>query len=195
MWSKMRTFWGGVTVWCALVFWAQVPAYADDITDCIASEPVRQVAACSRIARNPEVSQRNRGLAFYNRGRGNLSRRHFKTATSDFSRALRFLGEDPQAYFGRGVAYVHRGEYVRAVKDFSSAVDLDPSFVKAYYNRAFAYERLGESNLARSDHRRVLELDPTLENSQKALDRLSAAFNGHACAGVAASGQGCRQQT
>ncbi len=190
----MRTFCGGLAILCALIFWGQAPAQADDVSECIASEPVRQVAACTRIARSQDISLRNRGLAYYNRGRGNLSRRHFKTATSDFTRALRDLGEDAKSYFGRGVAYVHRGDYVKAVQDFSSAVELDPSFVKAYYNRAFAYERLGEHNLARSDHRRVLELDPTMENSQKALDRLSAAYDGSACRGVFALGQGCRNQ-
>lgn len=169
----MRMFAVAVVGGLCILFALPEVAVADEWEDCVRLDGAEQVVACNQVLAIPGLSLRNRGLAFYNRARGNLGQEFFKSATTDFSRAIRDLGEDYLAYFGRGVAYVHRQEYSNAVRDFSKVIELNPDHVKAYYNRAFVYEQLGENELAIEDHREVLRRDPTVERSQEAIERLS----------------------
>jgi len=76
---------------------------------------------------------------------------NIKSATDNFTLAIRLNPQDSRAYFNRGCTVGKNGDNFGAIQDFSNTVHLNPSNTQAYVNRGIAYHRLGYEQAAISD--------------------------------------------
>jgi tetratricopeptide (TPR) repeat protein len=77
--------------------------------------------------------------------------RDIKSATDNFTLAIRLNPQDERAYFNRGCTCGKNGDNLGAIRDFSNTVHLNPNNSQAYVNRGIAYHRLGYEQSAISD--------------------------------------------
>jgi len=140
---------------------AATPAAAGnerDWDDCNADDPVRSLAACTRILAGK--NENNRALAYYNRGyvykiKGDLDR-----AIADYDKAIRLEPKAAAFYYDRGVAYHASGSVNRAIADYNKAIRLDPRSSQAYRARGLAYLYGGAPVKALADVSQASEIDP-----------------------------------
>jgi len=155
---------GGV----AALFLVASPALAEsdrDWDDCNADDPVRSLAACTRILLGGE--EKKRALAYFNRGyvykiMGDLDR-----AIADYNKAIRLEPKAAAPYYDRGVAYHAKGNLGRAIADYNKAIRLDPNSAPAYRARGLAYLYRGALGQALADVTQASEVEP--KNAYNAL--------------------------
>ena len=80
--------------------------------------------------------------------------------STDFTRAIDFKPDYPQAYFNRGLAYDIKGEHDLAIKDYTKAIQLKPDDANAYHNCGSAYGAKGDFDHAIENYTRAIELKP-----------------------------------
>jgi Tetratricopeptide repeat len=98
-------------------------------------------ATPSGVSRNCETSTSTGswalGIAYYNRGKGYLSKGEFDSAIVDNTKAIEIDPLYAAAYTNRGTAYGGKGEYGRQIADYSKAIEVNPKYAWAYEARAW----------------------------------------------------------
>jgi len=139
-----------------------VPAARADLAiDCAESTaPLERIEFCTRVIKDPEISDIERSRAYNNRGLAYEALGRIDTALDNYNIAIDLDPGSAPAFNNRGNIHATRGELRRALEDHTEAIRLDPDYSHAYYNRAVDLEEIGEPTLAIEDYTRVLEIDP-----------------------------------
>jgi len=112
------------------------------------------------IIESGEVSKKNLGNAFYNRGNAYYYLGAHGKAIEDYSRALVLDPGHAEALYNRGNSYADVGDHDRAIEDYSQTIRIRPDFDAAYYNRANSRLRTGDLLRAIEDYRKAYSLNP-----------------------------------
>src|SRR5262245_47707481 len=121
------------SVWVAgLVTGFAGPAAAreDAWQACIGGDVYLKLSACTHII--PSLSERNRVVAYYNRGLAHHQKADYDRAIRDFDEAIRLDPKYAHAYYNRGLAHHQKADYDRAIRDFDEAIRLDPKYAHAH---------------------------------------------------------------
>jgi tetratricopeptide (TPR) repeat protein len=146
-------------------------AWADRYSDCSRSRYLDlTIRGCTQvIERGKWESQKDRAVAYHNRGLAYYRKGELDRAIADYAEAIALNPKYVKAYTGRGNAYKNKGEYDRAIIDYTKAIALDPNYVPAYGNRGLAYQKKGDKEQAIADYRKALEINPSDEKAKGAL--------------------------
>jgi tetratricopeptide (TPR) repeat protein len=93
---------------------------------------------------------------YYQNGLQKYEYKDFTGAVSDFTLAIKFKKNFPEAYFLRGLVYgkeMHK--YGKAIKDFTKAIKLKPDYAEAYFNRGVTHRILDDIKRACSDWKKA----------------------------------------
>ncbi|MDA3942656.1 MAG: tetratricopeptide repeat protein [Bacteroidetes bacterium] len=93
-------------------------------------------------------------------GRIDLSEERFFESIRNFNTALRYNGDNFEAYFLRGVAKFNLSDYQGALDDFSKTLEIHPLYVRAWHYRGITHDRMSNYFDAKADFARALEIDP-----------------------------------
>jgi len=104
--------------------------------------------------------------------------KEYKSATNDFSGALKFRPDDKEAYFGRGVAKMQMYQYKAAVSDFTRAIALDSLYADAIEYRGISYASFDRMKEARQDLEKAAKLNPEAEKSLRRYGKGSSMVRG-----------------
>jgi len=148
--------------------------WADRYSDCSQSaEPDRSIRGCTAIIeRGKRENQKNRAVAYWNRGNAYSLKRELDQAIADYTEAIKLNPEFTLAYYGRGSAYRDKGEYDRAIADADKVIEINPQDPEAYSNRGSAYVAKGDKERAVADYRKALQIDPSNQMAKIALKML-----------------------
>jgi Flp pilus assembly protein TadD len=91
--------------------------------------------------------------------------KQYKSATSDFSGALKYRPDDKESLFGRGVAKMQMYQYKSAVGDFTKAIQLDSTYADAWEYRGISYASFEKLADARRDLEMATKLNPDAAKS------------------------------
>jgi len=131
-----------------------------DVATCQKSEDVdARIAACSRSIEKTK-DEKNRALAYANRGVARLAKLEIDEALNDANRSVQI---EP-TIFGhhvRGMVYLWQGASDRAIKDFTRAIELKPDMAVSYSGRCLCYQFKDEQERALEDCNRAVQLAPT----------------------------------
>jgi tetratricopeptide (TPR) repeat protein len=131
-----------------------------DRDDCIADDPARTIAGCTRIVEDLSESAKIRALAHVSRGLAYLGQNDLDSAITNFTDAIRLDPKNANAYDNRGQAFTGKGDYDHAIADFDQAVNLDPSDASALNRRGIAWGGKGEVDRAIADFSRAIAVAP-----------------------------------
>ncbi len=112
------------------------------------------------IIESGEVSKKNLGNAFYDRGNAYYYLGAQGKAIEDYSRALVLDPGHAEALYNRGNSYADVGDHDRAIEDYSRTIGIRPDFDAAYYNRANSRLRMGDLLRAFEDYKKAFSLNP-----------------------------------
>lgn len=90
-------------------------------------------------------------LAYYNRGLAYANDKRLNLSIEDFSAAISINQRFDMAYNNRGAAYFLLGRYDMAFEDFNQAIALNKKNSEAFINRGYLYLKTGNTMLARPD--------------------------------------------
>jgi len=96
---------------------------------------------------------------YYQNGLRKYDYKDFSGAVSDFTLAIKYNDNFPEAYFLRGLVYgkeMHK--YRKAIKDFTKAIKLKSDYADAYFNRGVTHRILDDIKRACSDWKKAEEL-------------------------------------
>jgi tetratricopeptide (TPR) repeat protein len=160
-------------------------ASQNDYDDCMQhADPDRTIAGCSRIIDDIGESNRNRRIAYDNRGTAWHIKGNNNRAIADYSEAIKLNPKDALAYDNRGTAWRDEGDLHRALADYSEAIRLDPHDAPAYNNRGNIWRESGDNKRAVGDYTEAIRLDPkfALAYSNRALAWSAIGDSDHAIA-------------
>jgi tetratricopeptide (TPR) repeat protein len=133
---------------------------ASDVATCQKSEDLdARIAACSRSIEKTK-DEKNRALAYANRGVARMLKSELDAALKDANRSVQI---EP-TIFGhhvRGTVYQRQGATDRAIKDFTRAIELKPDMAVSYSGRCLSYQFKDEQERALEDCNRAVQLAPT----------------------------------
>jgi tetratricopeptide (TPR) repeat protein len=98
---------------------------------------------------------------FINRGNARVTKKDYKNAIDDFSKALQLDPRNVTALVRRGAIYAETGDFDRAWRDCNAAFQVDSNHASAFLLRGGLYEQKNNLDSALSDLNRSVELDPT----------------------------------
>lgn len=104
---------------------------------------------------------------------GDMTRRQYVAALSQYDAAARLRPADPAIQNGRGVAYKDLKQYPKALRAFQQALALDPSNAQVQNNIGVLYELLGNRVQAVAAYKKALVLNPRLEVARRNLGRFA----------------------
>lgn len=107
-----------------------------------------------------DLSPKNRGTVFYNRGNARKNQGDLSGAVLDYTRALEHRPDYDKAFYNRGNTKDDQGDFPGAVADYTRAIEANPGHALAYGNRAFTYKKMGELEKAKADSEKALAIDP-----------------------------------
>ena len=94
----------------------------------------------------------------------------FKTAASQFEKALPNAGNEPEVIYLLGYSQFQNGDYKKAIGNFSKVISLDPQSVSAYYYRAKANNNMSvNKELELSNNNRAELLRSAIGDNTKAI--------------------------
>jgi tetratricopeptide (TPR) repeat protein len=120
----------------------------------------RTVAGCTAIIDDIGESNRNRRIAYDNRGAAWHHKRDNDRAIADYTEALHLNPKEAIAYNNRGTAWRDKGNLDRALADFNQAIRLDPNDAAAYNNRGNVRHEKSDNKAAVADYTEAIRLDP-----------------------------------
>jgi len=106
------------------------------------------------------ATQRISAVDYLKRGHAAYGQKDYKSATVEYSEALRLRPAYTNAYMSRGNAYYWSGEYGLAITDYNQALQVTPNYVAAYYWRGRAKQEQGKHKEAIQDYEQVLRINP-----------------------------------
>lgn len=89
----------------------------------------------------------------------------YEKAATEYTEAIRLIGNRPEAYLARAMSYQALGEAQKAIVDFTTVIKLKDDILEAYYGRGFLYYETNRYPQAFSDLKKVLELESAGTNS------------------------------
>ena len=97
--------------------------------DCLQDKDLdRKIRGCTQvIERGKQESQKNRSIAYYNRGNAYDKKGEVDRAVADFTKAIKLYPNSAAAYNNRGLAYKKKGDKEQAIGDFRKALEINPS--------------------------------------------------------------------
>ena len=84
----------------------------------------------------------------------------YKSAISDFDKAIKLNPNFDDAYNNRGVAKEYLTNYNGAIEDYNKFIELNPNNAIVYYNRGKVKIKLNESEEALEDFDKAIKLNP-----------------------------------
>jgi tetratricopeptide (TPR) repeat protein len=151
-----------VLVFASLVMCA--PAFGasqNDYDDCMQhNDPDRAIAGCTRIIDDLGESNRNRRIAYDNRGTVWHAKGDNDRAIADYTAAITLNPRDTVAYDNRGTAWRDKGDHARALADYNVAIKLNPDNAAAYNNRGNIWHEQGDNARAVADYSEAIRLEP-----------------------------------
>jgi tetratricopeptide (TPR) repeat protein len=145
------------------------PAWAGGLDDAKAGETAFQrgnddeaIRLFTRAIASGELSRRDLGIAYYNRGNVWYYKGDYDKAIADYTKAIEINPQYASAYENRGLAWADKGDYDKAIADYTKAIEIDPKYAKAYYKRGLAWEKKGDLNKAKADYDKAKEINPRL---------------------------------
>jgi tetratricopeptide (TPR) repeat protein len=145
---------------CGPVFGAS----QNDYDDCMQhADADRTITGCTRIIDDIGESNRNRRIAYDNRGTAWHAKGKNDRAIADYTEAIELNPKDSLAYDNRGTAWRDKGDREHAFADYSTAIRLNPSNAAAYNNRGNVQrEKGGKNNNKRAiaDYTEAIRIDP-----------------------------------
>ena len=130
-----------------------------DVDDCSqVTDQERRIAGCTRVLNDRD--QRNRPVAYYNRGRAWYAKKDYDRAIADFTESIHLDSKYALAYYFRGRVWDEKKNYDRAIADYDDAVRLDPKYAPAYFHRGVARYEKREYDRAIADYSEAIRLDP-----------------------------------
>ena len=105
----------------------------------------------ARVIFGEGVSDKNRTIAYFNRGLSHQRTSQYKEAIADYDEVLKRDPAFGSALTNRGKVYFSLGDLERALADLDQAIATDPKDYKAYGTRALIYERWGLIDKAVAD--------------------------------------------
>ena len=98
--------------------------------------------------------------SYFDRGMSNAEGGRFDAAIDDFTNAMRFDADYPDARYHRGNARLIKGDIDLAIDDFNEAARLRPDDARAYNQRGLARMEKGETDAAISDFTNAISVSP-----------------------------------
>jgi tetratricopeptide (TPR) repeat protein len=149
---------------------------ADTCADLAMSGQTGVVAeqTCANALQTQALMPLDRAGTLVNLGVIRLRSGRFEQADDDFTTALRYMPDLPEAYVNRGAARIGLHRYRESVADLDKALQLgvkEPE--KAYYDRALAYEWLENPRAAYADYKKALEIAPGWDLAREQMFRFS----------------------
>ncbi len=130
-----------------------------DWSNCLAVQPDRKIAGCTRILQDQGQKPGSRAIAYYNRGRAHFGKGDLSLAIADYNEAIRLETGYVAAYEARGRAWSDKGEFARSIADFDEVIRRNPHLSSAYNSRGIAWRAKGDLNRAIEDYDEALRLD------------------------------------
>ena len=103
------------------------------------ASPDLQISGCTTVIQSGKETQKNRAVAYTNRGNAYLGKKDYDRAIADYNKAIELEPKLAAAYANRGLAYGAKGDIDGAIADLDKAIDLNPKLAHAYANRGLAY--------------------------------------------------------
>jgi tetratricopeptide (TPR) repeat protein len=151
-------------VFASLLAWA--PAFGagqNDYDECMQhADQDRTIAGCTHIIEDIGESNRNRRIAYDNRGTAWRDKGDRERALADYGEAIRLNPNNALAYNNRGNVQHEKGDNKRAIADYNEAIRLDPKDAIAYCNRGKARHATGDDARAAADYTEATRLDPEI---------------------------------
>ncbi len=94
------------------------------------------------------------------------------TAISAFTRAIKIVPEDQEAFNGRGVALRRLGNYDQSLHDLDRAIQIDPGQVDHYVQRGLTHLEMGNSQRSLADFVQATRLAPKDPTGYRHLGKL-----------------------
>lgn len=139
---------------------AALGAGQSDYGDCMQHiDSDRTIAGCTRIIEDMGETNRNRRIAYDNRGTASYAKGNIDGAIADFTAAVKLNPKDAPAYDNRGTAWRAKGDLHRALADFNTAIKLNPNSAAAYNNRGNIWRESSELKRALADYSEAIRLD------------------------------------
>ncbi|MCL2805467.1 MAG: tetratricopeptide repeat protein [Treponema sp.] len=114
----------------------------------------RPVSDSSSAAHNPELAKTH-----FDRGEIFRNRSEWDAAIREYTEAIRFDINYPEAYNMRGLSYRSKGDHDRAIADFSVAIGLNPNYSWAYRLRGNSHQNKGDFDRAIADQSEAIRIN------------------------------------
>ena len=129
------------------------------------------------IKRNPKDA-----IALLQRAKSKSYLHDYPAAQLDYTAALRYLRNNPDAYYNRGVNHLMMKQYKSATADFAGALKYRPDDKESFFGRGVAKMQMFQYKPAVADFTRAIQLDSAYADaweyrgiSYASFDRLSEA--------------------
>jgi tetratricopeptide (TPR) repeat protein len=146
------------------VLLACVPAFGagqGDYDECMQhADADRTIAGCTRVIDDVGESNRNRRIAYDNRGAAWHAKGDNDRAIADYTEAIKLNPNDAVAYDNRGTAWRDKGDRKHALADYNLAIKLNPNNAAAHNNRGNIQREKGDNKRAIADYTEAIRLDP-----------------------------------
>jgi tetratricopeptide (TPR) repeat protein len=144
------------SVLIALCLAPPAQAESEDDRTCQYERGEPRIAACTRIAENPDASPADRARAYENRGEAaSSSSAGFSQAGADYDRAIK-LEPTTQRYGRRGLMYSFTDRYEEAIADFDRVIAAKPDDAFFLRIRGDTYLKMGNDQRAFSDYGKAI---------------------------------------
>ena len=128
-----------------------------------AADKAKQVKGCTRIIENTWFeSNKNRAIAYSNRGNAYASQGNHDGAIADYVEAIKLDASYANAFYNRAISHTAKGDIDKAIADYDMAIKTDAKHSKAYLNRGRLLLRKGDKARALEDFGKSIGLDPNL---------------------------------
>jgi tetratricopeptide (TPR) repeat protein len=134
---------------------------AGSIDDCLhAVDPYQKIAGCTAIIECECMSDRQKAVAFIQRGIGFDIQGDALRAIENINAAIELDPENLNSYFARGTVYNKLGEYEASIQDYDKLYEANFYSVSTLIARGDVYNNMGEYKRAIDDYDEALRLDP-----------------------------------
>jgi tetratricopeptide (TPR) repeat protein len=131
-----------------------------DADDCMAADPERSIAGCTRLLQERSLAARHRVAAYQNRGVSWYQKGDYDRAIADYNEAIRLDPKRAGTYNDRSAAWHGKGDNDRAIADLNEAIRLNPKYAVAYNNRCVVWRDKGDYDRAIADCNEAIRLNP-----------------------------------
>lgn len=115
--------------------------------------------------------------AYFGRGNCYLALKDYKSAESDFRRAMEMWPEFSPGFKGMGLLCQNTGRHSEAVGYYGKSLELFNEDASVHYYSALSYIALGDYSKARDALKQTLKLNPDQPNARLKLEQIENALN------------------